>query len=243
MNSACPAQLKERLRHFGSRRAMDIEHLGESTLEQLVDRKRVRDFADLYTLGAEEIAELDRFAEKSAENLAAAIGASKTRGLSRLMNALGIRLVGERAATVLATRFGTMERLMAASAETLAEVHGVGPHIARSLTTFFADETNRTVIARLAQAGVVMRETGHEEDRPRPLAGKTFVLTGTLPTLTREAARELVERLGGRVTSSVSKKTDYVVVGEAPGSKADDARRLGVTILDEAALQALAETA
>jgi DNA ligase (NAD+) len=242
MNSACPAQLKERLRHFGSRRAMDIEHLGESTLDQLVDRKRVRDFADLYTLTAEEIAELERFAEKSADNLVAAVGASKTRGLSRLLNALGIRLVGERVATVLATRFGTMEHLMAASPETLAEVHGVGPHIARSLTTFLADETNRAVIARLAQAGVVMRETGHQEDRPRPLAGKTFVLTGTLPTLTREAARELVERLGGRVTASVSKKTDYVVVGESPGSKADDARRLGVTILDEAGLQALAET-
>jgi DNA ligase (NAD+) len=241
MNSACPAQLKERLRHFGSRRAMDIEHLGESTLEQLVDRKRVRDFADLYTLTAGEIAELDRFAEKSAENLATAIAASRTRGLSRLLNALGIRLVGERAATLLATRFGTMENLMHASAETLAEVHGVGPHIARSLTTFFADETNRAVIERLARAGVVMRETGHQDDRPRPLAGKTFVLTGTLPTLTREAARELVERLGGRVTGSVSRKTDYVVVGEAAGSKADDARRLRVTILDEAGLLALAE--
>jgi DNA ligase (NAD+) len=241
MNSACPAQFKERLRHFGSRRAMDIEHLGESTIDQLVDRKRVEAFADLYTLTAAEVAELERFAEKSAENLVAAIAASKTRGLSRLLNALGIRLVGERVATVLATRFGTMENLMRASADVLAEVHGVGPHIAKSLTAFFADETNRAVIDRLARAGVSMIEVGHQEDRPRPLAGKTFVVTGTLPTLTREGARELIERLGGRVTGSVSKKTDYVVVGEAPGSKADDARRLGVTVLDEPGLLALAE--
>ena len=241
MNSACPAQLKERLRHFGSRRAMDIEHLGESTLDQLVDRKRVESFADLYTLTVTEVAELERFAEKSAENLVAAIVASKTRGLSRLLNALGIRLVGERVATVLATRFGTMENLMRASADTLAEVHGVGPHIAKSLTTFFADETNRAVLARLARAGVAMTEAGHREDGPRPLVGKTFVLTGMLPTLTRDAAREHIERLGGRVTGSVSKKTDYVVVGEAAGSKADDARRLGVTILDEAALLALGD--
>ena len=241
MNSACPAQLKERLRHYGSRRAMDIEHLGESTIDQLVDAKRVSSFADLYTLTAAEVAELERFAEKSAENLVAAIGASKSRGLSRLVNALGIRLVGERVATVLATRFGTMENLMRASAETLAQVHGVGPHIATSLTTFFADDHNRAVIARLAQAGVAMTEAGHREDQPRPLAGKTFVLTGTLPMLSRDAARELIERNGGRVTGSVSKKTDYVVVGEAPGSKADDARRLGVTVLDEAALLALAD--
>jgi DNA ligase (NAD+) len=241
MNSACPAQLKERLRHFGSRRAMDIEHLGESTIDQLVDRKRVETFADLYTLTVPEVAELERFAEKSAENLVAAIAASKTRGLSRLLNALGIRLVGERVATVLATRFGTMENLMRASADVLAEVHGVGPHIAKSLTAFFADETNRAVIDRLARVGVSMIEVGHREDRPRPLAGKTFVVTGTLPTLTREGARELIERLGGRVTGSVSRKTDYVVVGEAPGSKADDARRLGVPVLDEPGLLALAE--
>jgi len=240
MNSACPAQLKERLRHFGSRRAMDIEHLGESTIDQLVDRKRVKDFADLYTLTVDEIAELERFAEKSAENLVAAIAGSKGRGLARLLNALGIRLVGERVATLLATRFGTMANLMRASNEQLAEVHGVGSQIAESLTTFFADETNRDVIERLGRAGVAMTAIGHEEDRPRPLAGKTFVLTGTLPTLTREAARDLIERLGGRVTGSVSKKTDYVVVGEAAGSKADDARRLGVATLDEAGLLALA---
>jgi DNA ligase (NAD+) len=241
MNSACPAQLKERLRHFGSRRAMDIEHLGESTIDQLVDGKRVESFADLYTLTVDEIAALERFAEKSAENLVAAIAGSKSRGLARLLNALGIRLVGERVAALLATRFGTMASLMRASREQLAHVHGVGPQIAESLTTFFADESNRDVIARLGRAGVVMTAIGHQDDRPQPLAGKTFVLTGTLPTLTRDAARDFIERLGGRVTGSVSKKTDYVVVGEAAGSKADDARRLGVATLDEAGLLALAE--
>jgi DNA ligase (NAD+) len=240
MNSACPAQLKERLRHFGSRRAMDIEHLGESTVDQLVERKCVKDFADLYTLTAAEVAELEHFAEKSAENLVAAITVSKTRGLARLINALGIRLVGERVAALLAGRFGTMDNLMKASVEELGEVHGVGSQIARSLTTFFAAETNRHVIERLATTGVVMTETGHEEGGPRPLAGKTFVLTGVLPTLTRDTARDLIQRSGGRATNSVSKKTDYVVVGEEPGSKADDARRLGVPLIDEAALLALA---
>src|SRR5262249_18164931 len=155
----------ERLRHFGSRRAMDIEHLGESTIDQLVEKKRVLNFADLYTLTADEVAGLERFAEKSAENLVAAIAGSKTRGPSGLLNALGIRLVGERAAAVLASRFGTVDHLMRASAETLAEVHGVGPHIAKSLTAFFADEHNRTVIGRLGEAGVVMSEAGHDEDR------------------------------------------------------------------------------
>src|SRR5205085_2602347 len=156
MNSACPAQLKERLRHFGSRRAMDIEHLGESTIDQLVDGKRVEDFADLFTLTVEEIAALERFAEKSADNLVTAIAGSKSRGLARLLNALGIRLVGERVATLLATRFGTMAHLMRASREQLAEVHGVGPEIAESLTTFFADESNRDVIERLGRAGVTL---------------------------------------------------------------------------------------
>ena len=240
MNSACPAQLKERLRHFGSRRAMDIEHLGESTVDQLVERKRVKDFADLYTLTAAEVAKLEHFAEKSAENLVTAIAVSKTRGLARLLNALGVRLVGERVAALLAGRFGSIDNLMKASVEELGEVHGVGAQIARSLTTFFADETNRHVIERLATAGVVMTEIGHEERGPRSLAGKTFVLTGALPTLTRDDARDLIQRRGGRVTSAVSKKTDYVVVGEEPGSKADDARRLGVPLLEEAALLALA---
>ena len=237
-NTACPAQLKERLRHFGSRRAMDIEHLGDSTIEQLVDTGQVKDYADLYQLTAEKVSELDRFAEKSAENLIQAISASRERGLARLLNALGIRLVGERVAQLLAARFGSLERLAEVSEAELAEAHGIGDEIARSVVAFFKDPTNRRLIDNLKRAGVVthspMAPVG-----PKPLAGKTVVMTGSLPTLSREAARELVEGHGGRVASSVSKKTDYVVVGEAPGSKAGDARRLGVTILDEAGLLAL----
>jgi DNA ligase (NAD+) len=239
MNTACPAQLKERLRHFGSRRAMDIEGLGEAAIEQLVDRGLVKDFSDLYHLRVDQVAELERFAEKSAANLVAAIGGSRTRGLARLLNALGIRLVGERVAHLLARRFGSMSRLAAASAEMLDDVRGLGPEIARSVATFFADLSNRHVLEKLEHAGVLMTEPDVDVDAPTPLAGKSFVLTGTLPTVTRETARDLIERSGGRVTSAVSKKTDYVVVGEAPGSKADDARRLGVTTLDEPALLSL----
>ena len=241
-NTACPAQLKERLRHFGSRRAMDIEHLGEAVVEQLVDRGRVRNFADLYELTAEEVADLERFAEKSAENLVGAVQSSKTRGLARLLNALGIPMVGERVAQQLAARFGSMERLQAATAAEVAEVHGIGERIAASVTTFFAEASNREVIARLAAVGVVMTEVGFTAG-PRPFEGKTFVLTGSLPTLTRDAATDLIVRLGGRVSSAVSKKTDYVVAGDEAGKKEVDARRLGVPVLDEAAFLALARPA
>jgi DNA ligase (NAD+) len=234
-NSACPAQLKERLFHFGSRRAMDIEHLGEGVITQFVDRGIVRDFADLYAeeLTRERLAGLERLAAKSAGNLHAAIQASKARGLSRLLNGLGIRMVGERAAQLLASRFGSMERLEAASEAEINEIYGVGPEIARAVSAFFAEPRNRETIARLRRAGVKMSEDGHT-DGPRPLDGKTVVLTGSLKSLSRDQAKDLVIRLGGRVTGSVSKKTDYVVVGEEPGSKADDARRLKVTVLDEA---------
>jgi len=241
-NTACPAQLKQRLRHFGSRRAMDIEGLGEAAVEQLVDRGRVKSFADLYDLGAEEVAELERFAEKSAENLVSAIQGSKTRGLARLLNALGIPMVGERVAQLLAARFGSLERLQRAGEAELAEIHGIGERIAASVTKFFADESNRDVLKRLGEAGVSLTEASFEEG-PRPLDGKTFVLTGTLPTLTRDAATDLITRFGGRVSSSVSKKTDYVVAGEDAGKKEADARRLGVTVLDEAAFLALTRRA
>ena len=235
MNAACPAQLKERLRHFGSRRAMDIEHLGEAAVEQLVDRGLVKDFADLYRLTVPQLVELERLAEKSAQNLAAAIEGSRRRGLARLLNALGIRMVGERVARLLATRFGSLERLTAASEATLAETHGIGPIIAASVRKFLDDESNRRVLDDLGRLGVDLTEQGATIDGPQPLIGKTFVITGTLPSLTREAARALVESRGGRVTSSVTRKTHYVVVGELPGSKADDAQRLGVPVLDEAA--------
>jgi DNA ligase (NAD+) len=242
MNAACPAQLKERLRHFGSRRAMDIEHLGEAVIDQLVDRHLVDDFADLYRLDVEQVAELERLADKSARNLVDAISGSRSRGLGRLLNALGIRLVGERAAHLFATRFGTMARLQAASAEELAHVHGIGPQIAESVRKFFDDPANQAVIVKLEAVGVDLTERAALAG-PGPLEGKSFVLTGTLPTLTRDTARDLVLRAGGRVVGSVSRKTDYVVVGDAPGSKADDAQRLGVAVLDEAAFLALVRQA
>ncbi len=233
-NTACPAQLKERLFHWGSRRAMDIEGLGEVIIGQLVDRGLVRDFADLYALDVDTLAGLERLAKKSAQNLHRAIEASKTRGLTRLLNALGIRMVGERAAQLLAARFGTMERLLAASEADINDIYGIGPQIAQAVTTFLAEPRNRATIERLAAADVVMAEEGHTEG-PRPLEGKTLVLTGGLATLSRDQAKDLVLRLGGRITGSVSKKTDYVIVGEDAGSKADDAKRLGVATLDEAA--------
>jgi DNA ligase (NAD+) len=231
-NAACPARLKEALFHYGSRGAMDIEHLGEAVIEQLVDRGLVRDFADLYTLTVPQLSELERLAEKSATNLVRAIEASKTRGLARLLYALGIRYVGERGARLLAEHFATMDRLLAAGQDEIGAIHGIGPRIAESVRLFFDQPANQKAVERLREVGVVMTEAGAAQG-PKPLAGKSVVLTGTLARLSRDEAKALVTRLGARVTSSVSRKTDYVVVGREPGSKADDARRLGVTVLEE----------
>ncbi len=236
-NSECPARLKESLLHFGSRRAMDIEHLGEAVVEQLVDRGLVRHFAELYALGVAQLADLTRLADKSATNLHAAIQASKARGLARLLFALGIRYVGENIARILATEFGSVNRLMAATEEALAAVHGIGPRIAASVALFFGQDENRRVIAALHQAGVRMEE--ETSAGPKPLLGKTFVLTGGLATMTREEAKATIQRFGGRVAATVGKKTHFVVVGTDPGSKADDARRLGVPMLEEAAFRTL----
>ncbi len=237
-NSGCPARLKESLFHFGSRRAMDIEHLGEAVVEQLVDRKLVKEFADLYRLEVGTLAELERLAQKSAMNLHNAIQGSKGRGLSRLLFGLGIRYVGEHVAAILAQHYGTMDRLERAPEEELAEIHGIGPRIAQSVALYFRQEENRRQIEQLRKVRVSMKEEGVVAG-PRPLAGKTFVLTGTLEGLTRDEARELIVRQGGRVASSVSKKTDYVVAGTDPGSKLDDAKRLAIPILDEGAFRKL----
>jgi DNA ligase (NAD+) len=240
LSAACPAQLKERLRHFGSRRAMDIEHLGEATVDQLVDRGLVQDFADLYRLTPAGAARLEGFAETSAANLVRAIQASRTRGLARLLHALGIRLVGEHVARVLAARYGSLDRLMGASAEALGAIPGVGPAIAESVVKFFGAGGNRRLIERLRAAGV---ETSEPRTRPGngPLATQRFVLTGTLRRFTREQARARIEALGGRVVDSVSPRTSYLVVGEGPGTKLATARRLGVRTLDETEFSRLLE--
>jgi len=236
-NSSCPAQLKERLLHYGSRKAMDIEHLGEAIVEQLVEKGLVKDFADLYRLDVQSLAALERMAEKSATNLWNAIQSSKDRGLSRLLYALGIRYVGERAAQILAQHYGSVEKLVKVSEEEIASIYGIGPTIAASLVQWFRQRENIRLLERLKKVGVKMAEM--VEGGPKPLAGKTFVFTGALESLTRDEAQELVIKLGGRVTASVSKKTDYVIVGKDPGSKYDDAVRLGVRILDEAAFKKL----
>lgn len=207
-------------------------------VEQLIDRKLVREFADLYRLDVETLAGLERLAQKSATNLYNAIQGSKGRGLSRLLFALGIRYVGEHVAAIVARHYGSMERAEQASEEELAEIFGIGPRIAQSVALYFRQPENRRQIEQLREVGVSMKEIGVTTES-RPLAGKTFVLTGGLEILTRDEAKELIAQAGGRVTSSVSSKTDYVIAGKDPGSKFDDAKRLGVPTLDEAAFKKL----
>lgn len=239
----CPAQRKQAMIHFASRRAMDIEGLGEKLVEQLVDDGRVRTPADLFRLEAAELAALDRMGDKSAANLVAAIERSKQTTLARFVFALGIRNVGEKTAKDLARHFGRLEALIAADEPALLEVNDVGPVVAQSLRQFLEEPHNRDVIARLIEAGVRWEEKDAGEARAAgPLAGKTLVLTGTLPTLTRDQAAALIEAAGGRVSGSVSKKTDYVVAGDEAGSKLEKARTLGVRVLDEAQLRSLLDS-
>ena len=233
-NVACPARRREGLIHFVSRAAMDIMGLGAAILGQLLDRGLVRDPADLYQLRYEDLVNLERMGPKSSQNLLEAIAASKANSLHRLLFALGIRHVGERAAKILAERFGSMERLARAGLEELVAIPEIGPKIAESVVEFFAAEKNRELIHKLAAAGVNMREEkAAAKTVARPFADKLFVLTGALSRYTRQQAQELIENLGGRVTASVSKKTDYVVVGEDPGSKYEKAVALGVPVLRE----------
>jgi DNA ligase (NAD+) len=241
-NAACPAQIKERLIHYGSRRAMDIDGMGTAVVDQLVKRELVKDFADLYHLDVTALAALDRLAEKSAGNLVASIDRSRERGLARLLHGLGIRHVGERVASILAAQYHTIDHLMQAPAEELAEIGDIGPVIAESVQQFFAREENRQTIERLRNAAVKLDEptaTNRAAPISQTLAGKVFVLTGTLPTLTRNEARDLITAAGGRVTSSVTRKTDYVVAGQDPGSKYQQAERLEIPILDEDSLHQL----
>ena len=228
----CPAQRKQALRHFASRRAMDIEGLGEKLVDQLVDAGIVRTPADLYTLGIAKLAELERMAEKSASNLHAAIEKSKDVTLARFVYALGIRNVGEVTAKDLARHFGKLDGVMDASVEQLMEVPDVGPIVAESVARFMREPHNREVIERLA-ASLHIQQTEPQAKAAGPFAGKIVVLTGTLGSMTRDEAKERIEAAGGKVTGSVSKKTDFVVAGAEAGSKLDRAQELGVAVLDE----------
>jgi DNA ligase (NAD+) len=239
-NAACPAQLEEKLRHFASRGAMDIEGLGTALVHQLVESGRVRDQADLYGLSLEDLLGLERIAEKSGRNLLEQIGRSKKRGLRRLLFGLGIRFVGERVATILARELGSLEALQAASSEELEAIHEIGPVVARSLRDWLDQAPNQGLLRRLESAGVEMQEQ-RESGGGDALRGRLFVLTGTLGSMTRDQAKAAIEARGGRVTSAVSKKTSYVVVGEAAGSKQEKARALGIETLDEEGFRALLE--
>jgi DNA ligase (NAD+) len=231
----CGAQLIGRLLHFASRRAMRIEGLGGALAEQLLERKLVKDVADLYSLSLDDLASLERMAKKSASNVLAQIDESKSRDLWHLIYGLGIRHVGERTAGILARHFGALERLSKATVEELDDVHEIGLTMAQSIHDWFADSGNSELCQRLTRAGVQteLEEQAGIEDTNQRFSGKVFVLTGTLPGMTRDEARELIESNGGRVTGSVSKKTDYVLAGADPGSKLDKANQLGVPVIDE----------
>jgi len=236
----CGAQRKEAILHFAGRRAMDIEGLGDKLVDQLVASGLIRTLPELYKLGVAKLCALERMAEKSAHNLVKGLEKSKQTTLTRFLFALGIRHVGETTARDLAKHFGSLDRIVEASEQQLLEVNDVGPIVARSIRTFFDQPHNREVVEQLRACGITWEEHDGTADRtPKPLAGKTFVLTGTLPTLTRDEAKDLIEAAGGKVAGSVSKKTHCVVAGAEAGSKLDKARELGVEILDEEGLKAL----
>jgi DNA ligase (NAD+) len=237
VNADCPAKLRESLLHFASRGVMNIEGLGEAVVQQLLERGLVHSVAGLYSLTVEQLTALDRFAEKSARSLIEEIDRSKAAGLARVLMGLGIRFVGERTAELLAQEFGSIDALRAASAEELERVEEVGPRISQAILEFFAQPANLALIDSLRKAGVDM--IAEKKQRSAQLAGLTFVLTGTLPTLTRDEAKARIEAAGGKTATAVSKKTSYVVAGEEAGSKLDKARELKVPVLDEAGLLAM----
>ncbi|TDJ52908.1 MAG: NAD-dependent DNA ligase LigA [Nitrospina sp.] len=237
VNAACPAQLKERLLHFASRNAMDIDHLGTAIVDQLVDTGKVKSFYELYDLQLEDLSTLERMAEKSAQNLIDAIAKSRQAGLSRLVYALGIRHAGQRVAQVLAQTYGTINDLATASYEDLEAIDEIGPRIAESIREFFGEKHNKKELCKLKQHGLVMTEG--KKTGGGNLSGKQFVLTGALESMTRDQAKKKIVESGGRVTSSVSAKTDYVIAGTDPGSKLTQAQKLGIAILTEEEFQKL----
>jgi len=232
VNTNCPARLKESILHFASRGVMNIDGLGDALVDQLVDRGLVRSVADLYALKVEQVAGLERMAQKSASNLIRNIDKSRKNSLPRVLAALGIRFVGERTAQLLAEHFGSLDAIAAAAAGDLQAAEEVGPKVAESICEFFREPRNCELVERLREAGLQFSYQGRRKESGK-LAGLTFVLTGTLPNLTREEAKERIEAAGGKVSGSVSGKTNYVVAGADPGSKLDKARKLGVPIIGE----------
>jgi len=237
VNANCPAKLRETILHFASRGVMNIDGMGESLVNQLIERGLVKNVADIYDLTKKDLLSLDRFADKSAQNILDEIENSKKLPLERVVYGLGIRFVGERTARFLAEHFGSMEALEQASLEELQNVTEVGPRIAESIVEFFSIAANRKLVERLGAAGLAFK--GKKKERGTKLAGKTFVLTGTLAHFTRDEAKKLIENAGGKVTGSVSKKTDYVVAGIDAGSKLDKAKELGVAVIDEKEMEKL----
>jgi DNA ligase (NAD+) len=233
----CPAQVREGIIHFASRDAMNIEGLGPAVIAQLLDNGLIANAADLYYLQKDKLLELERMGSKSADNLLSSIEASKQRGLAQVIFALGIRLVGQNVAKVLARNFDSMEALKAADVEALVAIDEVGPKIAESIVDYFSGGRHDGFLQKLADAGVQMQQAQSREAQQgnQVFAGKTVVLTGTLPTLDRREASAMIEAAGGKTSGSVSKKTDYVLAGESAGSKLVKAQELGITIIDEAA--------
>ena len=237
VNANCPAKLRETILHFASRGVMNIDGLGDALVTQLTDRKLVKNVADIYKLTKENLLSLERMGDKSAQNVLDEIENSKKLPLERVIYGLGIRMVGERTAQFLAEHFGSMDALMKAGEEELQEVNEVGPRIAESIVEFFQEPKNRALVKQLQDLG--LRLTGTRKERGTKLAGKTFVLTGTLAHLTRDEAKKMIEDAGGRVSGSVSKKTDFVVAGDDAGSKLDKAKELKVKVIGEKEMQDL----
>jgi DNA ligase (NAD+) len=231
INATCAAQVKERIRHFTTREAMDMEHLGPAIIDQLVEKKFIKDVADLYSLEKKDILKLERFADKSAQNVIDSIQNGKNRPFDRLLYAFGIRMVGRHVASLIAEHFTSIDDLLDIKPEKLQKISGIGPKVAESAARFFGEKENHHLIDKLRSAGVALKSA--EKKGPKPLAGKTFVFTGGLATMTRPEAEDLVRLLGGHPSSSVSKETDYVVTGEDPGSKYDKAKKLGIKIISE----------
>ncbi len=238
VNANCPAKLRETILHFASRGVMNIDGMGDALVNQLTERGLVKNVADIYKLTKDDLLSLERMGDKSAQNILDEIENSKKLPLERVIYGLGIRMVGERTAQFLAEHFGSMEALESAGVEELQDVNEVGPRIAESIVEFFSIAANRKLVERLREAGLTL--TGQKKQRGTKLAGKTFVLTGTLAHFTRDEAKKMIEDAGGKVTGSVSKKTDYVVAGADAGSKLDKAKELGVAVIDEKEMEELA---